>query len=240
MYQLMRFGLKEMTQCGAALRRLGVDASSFQDVAAQIVHFLYTQLVDEAGHPACALVRAFKTHPTELISPALHRFAAEKLARESLDSGSKCFVLIASAGQEPNWNDRARSKRFQAIPLGGDTFVAQFPMFSQLMSQFGLDLHAFLQPGSNLLVDQHEHRFNVFHVAEAIGSAYIPCQKEFVLPYRIQSVLGFGNLLPTGDIFAVILFSKVPISREVADRFQALGLCAKIALLPFDRESVFI
>jgi hypothetical protein len=50
MYQLMRFGLKEMTQCGAALRRLGVDASSFQDVAAQIVHFLYTQLVDEAGH----------------------------------------------------------------------------------------------------------------------------------------------------------------------------------------------
>jgi hypothetical protein len=73
MYQLMRFGLKEMTQCGAALRRLGVDASSFQDVAAQIVHFLYTQLVDEAGHPACALVRAFKTHPTELISPALHR-----------------------------------------------------------------------------------------------------------------------------------------------------------------------
>jgi hypothetical protein len=57
MYQLMRFGLKEMTQCGAALRRLGVDASSFQDVAAQIVHFLYTQLVDEAGHPASSSLR---------------------------------------------------------------------------------------------------------------------------------------------------------------------------------------
>jgi hypothetical protein len=240
MYQVTRFGLKEMTECGAALRRLGADASNFQDVATQIVHFLYTKLVDEAGHPACALVRAFKTHPTALISPALHRFAAEKLGRDSLESCLKCFVLIASAGQEPNWNDRARSKRFQAIPLGGDTFVAQFPMFSQLMTQFGLDLHAFLRPGSNLLVDQQEHRFNVFHVADAIDSAYIPCQKEFVLPYRIQSVLGFGSLLPTGDIFAVILFSKAPISREVADRFQTLGLCAKIALLPFDRESVLI
>lgn len=240
MYQLTRFGLKEMTQCGAEIRRLGADASSFQDVTAQIVHFLHSRLVDEAGRPACALIRAFKTHPTALISPTLHRFAAATLGRDSLESCPKCFVLIASAGQEPDWNDRARSKRFQAIPLGGDRFVAQFPMFSQLMAQFGLDLHAFLRPGSNLLMDQQEHRFNVFHVAEAVDSPYIPCQKDFVLPYRIQSVLGFGSLLPTGEIFTLILFSTVPISREVADRFQTLGLCAKIALLPFDRESVFI
>jgi hypothetical protein len=239
MYQLVRFGLREMTECGAALRRLGAEATSLEDVASKIVRFLYTHLVDEAGHPACALVRAFKTHPAELIGPAFRRFAVKKFGQDVLTSSPKCFLLIASTGQEPDWNDRLQSKRFQAIPLEGETFVAQFPMFSQLLTQFGVDLHTFLKPGCNLLVDQEEHRYNVFHVEEAVGSPYIPFQQEFVLPYRIQSVLGFGSLLPTGEIFAVILFSTVPISREVADRFQTLGLCAKIALLPFEGGGVF-
>ena len=239
MYQLTRFGLKEMTECGAALRRLGAEATSLEEVASKIVRFLYTHLMDEAGHPACALVRAFKTYPSDLVGPTLQRFVAKKLGHDVLTSSRKCFLLIASAGQEPDWNDRLRSKRFQAIPLEGETFVAQFPMFSQLLTQFGVDLHTFLKPGCNLLVDQEEHRYNVFHVAEAFGSPYIPFQQEFVVPYRIQSVLGFGSLLPSGEIFAVILFSKVTISREVADRFQTLALCAKIALLPFERDVAF-
>jgi hypothetical protein len=46
-------------------------------------------------------------------------------------------------------------------------------------------------------------------------------------------------LLPSGEIFAVILFSKVTIPREVADRFQTLALCAKIALLPFEQDAAF-
>ena len=239
MYQLMRFGLREMTECGAALRRLGADTTSLEEVATKIVRFLYTHLMDEAGHPACALIRAFKTYPAEFIGPALQRIVAKKLGHDVLTSSSKYFLLIASAGQEPDWNDRLRSKRFQAIPLEGETFVAQFPMFSQLLTQFGVDLHTFLKPGCNLLVDQEEHRYNVFHVAEAVGSPYIPFQQEFVLPYRIQSVLGFGSLLPSGEIFAVILFSTVTIPREVADRFQTLALCAKIALLPFERDVAF-
>lgn len=238
MYQLTGFGLREMTECGAALRQLGAEAASLEEVASKIVRFLYVHLVDEAGHPACVLIRAFKTYPAERVGPALRRVAANKLGHDSLMS-TKYFLLIASAGQEPDWNDRSRSNRFQAIPLEGETFVAQFPMFSQLLTQFGVDLHTFLKPGSNLLVDQEEHRYNVFHVAEAVGSSYIPFQQEFVLPYRIQSVLGFGSLLPSGEIFAVILFSKVPIPREVADRFQTLALCAKIALLPFEQEVAF-
>lgn len=238
MYHLTRFGLKEMTECGAALRRLGADASSFHDVATQIVHFLYTELVDEAGHPACALVRAFKTHPTTLLGPAFQRVLSKNIASDAVTSCARCFVLIASAGQEPAWNDCAMSKQFQAIPLGGDSFVAQFPMFSQLLTQFGVDLHGFLKPASNLLVDQEQHRYNVFHVEEAANSPYIPHQREFVLPYRIQSVVGFGSLLPFGEIFAVILFSKVAIPREVADRFQTLALCSKIALLPFERDVI--
>ena len=239
MYRLTRFGLKEMTECGAALRQLGAKATSFEEVALKIVRYLHTHLIDEAGHPACALIRAFKTYPTDLVSPALQRFAAQNAGRNVLTSFPKCFVLIASTGQEPDWNDRVRSKRFQAIPLERETVAAEFPMFSQLLIDFGVDLHTFLKPGCSVVADQEESQYKVFHVAEAVGSPYIPFQQEFVLPYRIQSVLGFGSVLPSGEIFAVILFSKVAISREVADRFQTLALCAKIAVLPFERDGAF-
>lgn len=47
--------------------------------------------------------------------------------------------------------------------------------------------------------------YGVFHVAEARESAYVPAQADFVVPYGIRSVVGFGGPLATGDLFAVIL-----------------------------------
>ena len=240
MYNLTQFSLKEMTECGAALRKMGDGADRFEAAAARIVQYLYRNLLDGDGQPASALVRLFKTHPYRGISPQLQEFASIKLGKRAIDPSQKCFVLAGSAGQRPEWNDPLRSVRFRAIPLGGDEFIAQFPMFSQLLTQFGVDLHGFLQPGSNLLVDRHEKTFNVFYVQEAAGSMYIPSQEAFVHPYAIRSVLGFGAALPSGEIFAVILFAKIAIPREIADLFQTLALCSKVALLPFDGDGALM
>jgi hypothetical protein len=49
----------------------------------------------------------------------------------------------------------------------------------------------------------------------------------------VRSVLGFGGLLPPGEPFATIIFSRTPIPREVADRFKPLALNVKVALLAF-------
>jgi hypothetical protein len=81
--------------------------------------------------------------------------------------------------------------------------------------------------------------FNVFYVPEALGSPYIPAQKEFVIPYQVQSVLGFGGVLPSGELFAVILFSKVSIPLETADRFKWLSAYVRIAVESFGKENVF-
>ncbi|WP_447977434.1 hypothetical protein [Candidatus Nitrospira bockiana] len=240
MYPLEQFGLKEMTECGAAIRRLGSEATSFDDVAGRIVRYLRDHLLDAAGRPACLLVRFFKTHRYDRISPALQQFASRKVNGTPIEPHRKCFVLMASAGQQPEWNSREHSARFKAIPIVGDQFVAQFPMFSQLLTQFGVDVGAWFQPGSELLVDRNETAFNVFHVAEASDSPYIPLQEEFVVPYGVRSVLGFGSLLPSGEIFAVILFARVTVSREVADLFKTIALCSKIALLPFEGEATYI
>ena len=122
MYQLTRFDPRGMTECGAALRRLAIAATRLEEVALEIVRFLYTRLIDEAR----GVIRAFKTHPSQLIGPALQHFAAKKLEGELLSSSTKCFLLLASAGQEPEWNDRLQSKRFRAIPLGRN-FVLSSP-----------------------------------------------------------------------------------------------------------------
>ncbi|HJU05544.1 MAG TPA: hypothetical protein VJ692_10375 [Nitrospiraceae bacterium] len=239
MFDLTRFSLKDMTECGAAIRRLSLHAASFEQSAQKIVHYLYTQLTNPAtGQPACALVRLFKTHRFENLDAELQRFAVQRVGYSPAPF-TKCFTLMATAGDLPEWNDRTCSRRFKAIPISGDSFVAQFPMFSQLMTQFGMDLHALLRPRSNLLVDERETTFNVFYVPDAEGSPYVPGQEQFVIPFHIKSVLGFGSLLPSGELFATILFSKVPISRDTADLFKTLALYTKIAVLPFDDQAVF-
>jgi hypothetical protein len=41
-------------------------------------------------------------------------------------------------------------------------------------------------------------------------------------------------MLASGDIFVVILFSKVEIPRDTAELFRTLALNVKMAVLPFD------
>jgi anti-anti-sigma regulatory factor len=78
------------------------------------------------------------------------------------------------------------------------------------------------------------------YVPEAPGCTYIPAQQTFVIPERIRSVLGFGGMLPDGNLFAIIMFARAPISRMVAERFRPLALNIKISLLPFERQSTFV
>jgi hypothetical protein len=112
-------------------------------------------------------------------------------------------------------------------------------MILQLIQQFGLDVNSVIQPVPTLITKEPHKAFNVFYVPEAPGSPYIPAQKQFVIPYQIQSVLGFGGLLSSGDLFAVILFSKVSIPLETARRFRWLSAYVRIAMESFDRENVF-
>jgi two-component system, NtrC family, sensor kinase len=90
-----------------------------------------------------------------------------------------------------------------------------------------------------LVLDLDQHTFNVFHVPEAKGSSYIPAQRDFVIPYSVCSVVGFGGLLPDGELFATILFSRVPVARGIADLFRPLALNLKLAMLPFVGRKVF-
>ena len=112
-------------------------------------------------------------------------------------------------------------------------------MVRQLVQQLGLEINTVLHPDPAVLVDLAQTTCNVFFIPQAVGSQYVPAQQEFVIPFGVQSVLGFGGVLPSGNMFAVIMFSRVRLLPETAELFRTLALSAKIAVLPFDGGAVF-
>ncbi len=234
MYDITRFSLADMTRCGAALRRMGEDSTSMEELAGKVVRYLYQEMTDlESGERSFGLVRLFKTHGYGDLDQELQRFAAEVLGREP-EPGTKCLTLLATAGSKEEWNDRRRSKRHRSIPLLSTEMVRAFPMISNLVGQLGLEITDVLNPDPSMLVDIDQKAYNVFHVPYALGSEAIVDQEDFVIPEGIKSCLGFGGMLPSGNLFAVVMFSKVPIIPTVAAMFQTISLNLKIALLPFE------
>jgi hypothetical protein len=237
MYNLARFTLRDMTECGAALRKLGQDARTMEEAASRIVHYLHQQFGDQTtGARSLALVRLFKTHNYGELTPELQQFVQTMQPQPA--ATMKCLTLMGTVGDRPEWCTRAGSQGHQAIPLVNEHMVAQIPMISQLIHQFGLKIDTVLSPDPAIVMDLEQTTFNVFHVPIALGSPYVPAQ-EFVERVGIQSVLGFGGMMPSGNLMAVILFSKEPISRTTAELFKTLALNVKVALLPFERSLVF-
>ncbi|MEQ1656921.1 MAG: hypothetical protein ABL960_14620, partial [Nitrospira sp.] len=241
MFDVSKFRLQDMTACSAALRQLGTGASSLEIAADRITRYLYTTLTTGADEdPACVLVRLFKTHPYDRLSPELQALVDTRLGAKPANPGMKCLTLLASTGAVEGWNHPAQSSRFRVIPLDGPNALAKLPMFSQLFAQFRIDLPFLEQASSSLLMDQYATTFNAFHVPQALGSPYVPGQTDFVVPFGIQSVFGFGGLLSTGEMFTVILFAKAPITRETADLCNAFALSTKLALAPFEHNRLIL
>jgi hypothetical protein len=240
MYDLRNFAKDEMNHCAVKLRNMDDRSQSMEETASRIVRYLYENLSDpKTGESACALVRFFKTHPYGDLSPDLQEAAQAILKGRSVIRATKCLTLLATAGDEPYWNDRQKSTGHQAIPLIDRDFVYRAPMILQLIQQFGLEVSNVIDTAPTLITTTSHKAFNVFHVAEAVGSPHIPAQQQFVIPYGVQSVLGFGGMLPSGNLFAVILFSKVPIPISSARRFKWISAYVRIAVEQFDRDRVF-
>jgi serine phosphatase RsbU (regulator of sigma subunit) len=229
-----------MAECGLALRQFGLGVESMEEASNKIVRYLYENFCTKpTGEKSCALVRLLKTHPYEDLEVELAEYARSMLDHYPPLPAMKCMTLLATVGEQTEWNSRHTSVGHKAIPLTSEFVVAQIPMISQLIRQLGLDIKTVINPGPDLLVEIEQRKYNVFYVPEAIGNPYIPAQDSFVIPFGIKSVLGFGGLLPSGNLFVIIMFLKVQIPHSTAQMFSTLALNVKTALLRFDRGAVF-
>ncbi len=241
MYDLQKFTLRDMSECGLALRHLGKNAGSMEEASNKIIQYLYHNLVDrESRENLCVLVRFFKTQSYGELTPDLQEYVRSRLDNQIPDYHLKCLILLASAGEMPEWNVRDKSSKYKAIPLVNEQAIASIKMMHQLMQQLGLNLNNIVQPDPNLLADLEQRMYNVFYVPDALDSPYIPAQTSFVIPFNIKSVLGFGGILPSGNMFVIITFLKVSIPRTNIDLLRPLALNVKLAILPFEGDKIFI
>jgi hypothetical protein len=236
---LSKFGLREATECTTALRKIGSDCRSMEETANKIVTYLYNNFTDETSRTSeFALVRLFKTQAYEKLNNGLKKLVGKLFPDGVANEQTKCLTLISTIGDVNSWKSRDTSKGHKAIPLSSEETVNKLPMIRNLIKQLGLDIKTIISPDPALIKDMAEKTYNIFLVPEALDSPYIPAQNDFVIPFKIKSVIGFGGVLPDGEIFTVIIFSKKPIVEDVAALFKTVALSIKVALLPFI-EKVF-
>ena len=227
---------EELEEIAGNLRHIAGDSNSAEECAQRWAFQLYDNLLDGSEEPACVLVRCFRTSRFGNLSTELKDLASSAAGETELDERTQCLVLLGSAGANADWNSRHRSVGHRVIPLLSPEMVARSPMIAQLFRQLGIDVYEMLQPTDEFLLEQHDRRLDVFYVANAQGSAHIPAQSEFVVPYSVKSVIGFGGVLPSASVFAVILFTRAHIESDVALRFGILADTMKSALARFDGD----
>ncbi len=229
-FSLSELELHHVAELGILLRERTANAPTTRLVAERLVALLFERLRDEHAR-ALPLVRAYVTRPYSRLSPALQEFAQKTLPEHALTEETPCLTLLATRGLEPAWNDVERSKGHRTIPLPSAAAVERFPMVSHLLAQLGLEVQHLVDPARSLVTDTRQRLFNAFHVPVARGSVHVPAQSDFVERYGIESVFGFGTVLPHGAVFAVVAFTTTPVSLEKARLFETLALYTKLALL---------
>ena len=238
---LEHLGFANAVTLGQAVRRCNAHATHQQQAAEGVVNYLYETFRDpRTGLPSCALVRCFQTHSLAGLPPEGQEAALRIDPASASVEGLRCLTLLASRGEEASWNSVANSVSHRAIPLRDAAMIQRAPMISRLLEQMGVEARNVVGPPTGALMIGSEYRnFGVFHVEVAAGSVYLPSQQTFIEQYGIRSVVGMGGLLPSGEIFAVILFARVDISPEVAALFRMIALSVKLAFLPFAPYEVF-
>lgn len=234
------FTVGAMLRSGIAVRRIVRGTDSLEAAANLVVRYFYDHCADtNTGERSCALVRFYKTHPYGTLESEQQLFAERLLAGQSADDDMRCLTLLATAGDEPEWNSRRESRSHQAIPLPSADIVRRAPMIARLIEDLGLDIEAVVA-GQSVPARVGEARtYDVFHVEEAADSPHIPAQREFVQRYGITSVVGFGGLLRSGELYAVILFSRAHIPKSSALRFRTIALDVRSALYSLDETKTW-
>ncbi len=240
MYDLSKFSFVEVLDVGAKLRKIAAGLSSMEAAAQRVALFFYNNFDDTStGQSYIVLARCFKTHSFGLLPADLQAVARVSFNGEPEPKpDTRCLTLLGTAGDRPEWKSRHQSVGHKAIPLTSEIVVSSLPMVLRLAKSLGLEAHTLVCPDPKILLEHEKEEFNVFYVAEALGSPYVPAQ-EWVQSSGVKSVIGLGFFIPPLDIFALILFTRVHVDQGTAQLFKALTLSLKLAFLSLVSGPVF-
>lgn len=225
---LTTLSLVDVARCIARVRELAGRSSSIASFAQHLMQcFQETFCSALADDPEMVLSRCFVAQPFSEVTTEVKTWLQLDPRRISAPSSGLCLSLMGSAGVVEGWNDPSRSSRYRAIPIEADCFASRFPMFAEIFRQVGLSID---KPrfGEGMTIGSAGSACSVFNVPVAIGSPYVPAQDEFVKPFGIRSVVGFGGWYGQGRYFIVVLFSRVPIPPRSVELLRLLALSVRV------------
>jgi serine phosphatase RsbU (regulator of sigma subunit) len=223
---LSAFTLGSMLRLVPALRELSANCSSVEQFAQRVSEFLFGAFVDDRRVRQTALVRVYGTAALEDLPQADQDFVARSAV--ALPAATTCLVLLGTAGAQAAWHDRTASEGHRVIPLPDAAQVARLPMIAALLTQLGIDIEALVSARADIVLPTQEDAYRVFYVPQALGSPVIPAQ-DFVTEHGVASALGFGGALPGGEMYAVVLFTTVPVPLTAASLFGTVALSTSLA-----------
>ncbi|MFT4579333.1 MAG: PAS domain S-box-containing protein [Nitrospinales bacterium] len=213
--------------------------SSLEEVCQCLTRLLCQIFSDSNDNSELALCRIFKSCSFDDFLPELQKNICEN-SNENRLKETKYLTLLGTFGEKKEWCSITKSKNHKAIPLTDQQTIQKLPMVSALFNQIGFNISQTQESGSLEFLKKEDKEFGLFIVEEAERNPVIPNQKDFVIPFGVKSVLGFGGLFATGNIFSVLLFSKKRISPEKAEIFHSLVPAFKFILAENElRGSVF-
>jgi hypothetical protein len=112
-------------------------------------------------------------------------------------------------------------------------------MVASVLRGLGVEVDAVVGPPGPALGRLRHRLLGVFHVEHAEGSPLLPDQDRFVRPYGVRSAVGFGGVLPSGELYEVLGFARVPIDRATARTLRVLDLATRTALVPYALQPAF-
>lgn len=240
MHDLGGFSLRDMAECAAQVRRLGQGAGSMEEAAGRIVTYLYDDLADHrSGQRACALVRFYKTHPYGLLDAERRHLAWTRSTGADTSPDALYLTLLATTGDEPEWQSMAGSQDDEAAPLDIAEAAESAPTVLGFMNRLGLEFSLSLSSSSSITVAIDTDSSDAVRARDADGSP-TPGHDPFIRRHGIRSVLGFGGRLPAGDLFVVVLFARVPIEAAAYDLFKTLALAVKVSVASFAHGPFFL
>jgi hypothetical protein len=206
--------------------RPGIEqASSLQDA----LQVLTSTLMEDYAN-SVALVRAFVTVSFHTLPESKKQFVQNIVSDvpnvDTIPDDTPVLSLLATSGQEPDWNDVAKSKRHTGIPLMSADFVAEIPMVARLLTDLGIASDLGVDEGLTYSDDPMSH-VRAFYVGDALTDVdgrgrKVIVNQEFVERYGIKTVFGGGGAYPRfpQNVLALIFFTKEHVERDVATAFE--------------------
>ncbi|GAX60711.1 hypothetical histidine kinase protein [Candidatus Scalindua japonica] len=187
---------------------------------------LYNSFVTEDGMSPFVLARFFKSCDYEGLPEDIRNYIHIKDPKGNLKLNNKYLTLLGSFGKLDNWKYRDLSENFKAFPFN-EYMLDKTPMLSAAFEEIGLKPAHLKQTDKSILIKDYHRQYGIFCVENANGSKLIPKQAEFVRPYSVKSVFGFGGIYSTSNVYAVIIFSREKLSRKDAQLFLSLNPAIK-------------